>query len=163
LRRAEAAAHAKVGAIAERVYETASPAETFGHLLESSTTTDLVNRLDLLNELAYTGRLQLDDLTKAASAYVREKQRLDVFDLAESNQYALLRTSRTDILAEIAHLKSLRFAAYGSTGSPGDPVIHYLPVFTAGAAGKAVQFAYAQLGKAYRFGASGPNSTTVPV
>ncbi|HEY1485742.1 MAG TPA: C40 family peptidase, partial [Micromonosporaceae bacterium] len=64
---------------------------------------------------------------------------------------------RASILGQIAQLKSLRVAAYGAAGTPPDPVINFIPVFTADAAGKAVRFAYDQLGKAYRFGASGPN------
>jgi cell wall-associated NlpC family hydrolase len=158
LERAESAAHAKVGRIADSVYRDASPVQTFGHLLEASSTSDLVNQLDMINEIAYASRLHLAELQKSASAYVDEKRRLAVLDLAETNETGILAAKRASILAQIAQLKSLRLAAFGPSGRTGDPVIHYLPVFTADAAGLAVKFAYEQLGKGYRFGASGPGS-----
>jgi cell wall-associated NlpC family hydrolase len=157
LQRAESAAHAKVAVIAANVYQQASPAATLGHLLDASTTPDLVNQLGMIDELVYAGRQQLAVLRRAAAAYLAQKQKLSVLDHTQTNEYGILTAKKASILVQIEQLKSLRLAAYGPTGSPPDPLIHYLPVFTADAGGRAVRFAYDQLGKSYRFGASGPS------
>jgi peptidoglycan DL-endopeptidase CwlO len=157
MRKAEAAAHAKIAAIAEQVYLSSSPAQTFGQLLDASSTSELVNQLGLINQIAYTRRQQIDALNESAAAYLAQQHKLTVLDNTQTNEYGVLKAKKASILGQIAQLKSLRLTAYGPSGMSSDPLIHYIPIFT-GAAGAAVKFAYEQLGKTYRFGAAGPNA-----
>ncbi|HEY2794609.1 MAG TPA: NlpC/P60 family protein [Micromonosporaceae bacterium] len=158
LQRKAQAAHKQVAVIAAGVYQDASPVQTLGRLLDQQSTSVLVNQLSLINQVAHAQGKKVDALNAAAATYVAQKNKLTVLENAQNNEYVLLKVKRASIKKQIAQLTSLRVAAYGSAGGPSDPVIHYVPVFSADAAGQAVRFAYNQLGKAYRFGASGPNA-----
>jgi peptidoglycan DL-endopeptidase CwlO len=157
LQQTAAAAHAKVAVLAADLYQTASPGATLGQIINASSTNALVNRLSMINQIAREQDRAVDALNAAAATYVAQKQQLTVLENTQANDYGLLKAKRASILGQIAQLKSLRLAAYGPTGTPAEPIINYIPVFTADAGGKAVKFAYDQLGKPYRFGASGPS------
>ena len=160
LRLATATAHAKVATMAANVYQSYSPAATFGSLLGADSTPELVNQLDMINQIARTQRQQVNSLGAAAATYVGQLQKLAALEYRQHSQYAVLKAKRTSISDQIAHLKSLRRIAYGPSGAQSTSTstgVHAPPT-TAGGAGKAVRFAYAQLGKSYQFGASGPNS-----
>jgi len=151
------AARAQVGVIAAAVYQHASPIATLGGLLDTATTSQFVNQLSVINQVARTRNQRVDALNSVTNAYLAQKQRLTVLEYTQNKQYSMLKAKRTEIKGQIASLRSLRLAAYGSTGAPPTQVIHYVPLFT-GPAGAAVKFAYDQLGKAYRFGAAGPDA-----
>jgi cell wall-associated NlpC family hydrolase len=158
LHRSVAEAQARVGTIAASVYQ-ASSLGTFARLLDAASTSDLVNQLSMINQVAFDREKQINALYSAASTYLTQQKSLTVLDNAQSNDDTVLKEKRDSIRRRIAQLKSLRYAAYGPAGMPAQNTIDdFVPVFSPGMAGQAVRFAFDQLGKAYKWAASGPNS-----
>jgi cell wall-associated NlpC family hydrolase len=152
------AAHAEIGSLAAAAY-TSPVIGTFAQLLDASSTSELVNRLGLINHVAYAQSRQIDSLYRASKSYLDEQAMLGNLTNTQSLQYAELGAKRTTIEKQIAKLKAMRVAAYGPTGiGPSGPVDHFVPVFSPDAAGQAVKFAFDQLGKAYRWATAGPNT-----
>ena len=106
----------------------------------------------------------MDALNAVAANYLgTEGQAHGQLDEHAEQRVRRLKVKRASIIGQIAQLKSLRVAAYGAAGTPPDPVINFMPVFIAGhAAGKAVRFAYDQLGRPTGSELRAPISTTVP-
>jgi peptidoglycan DL-endopeptidase CwlO len=158
MREAVTAAHATIGSLAAAVYQS-STIGTYAQLLESSSTSDLVNQLGLINHVAYTQNKQINLLYRASKAYLDEQTMLGNLTSTQTLQYAELGVKRTTIEKQIAQLRAMRVTAYGPTGiGPAGPVDHFVPVFSPDAAGQAVRFAFDQIGKAYRWATAGPNT-----
>jgi len=155
---AQGTARATVGVIAANVYQHSSPIATFGGLLISSSAPALVNQLGMIDHLAHQQNQQIAAYQSVSNALSSRKKQLTSLENKQKAQYAVLRARRSSILQQISDLRSMRLVAYGPTGAPPEPKIHYIPPLTPGAGGTAVNFAYHQLGKAYRFGAAGPSA-----
>jgi cell wall-associated NlpC family hydrolase len=95
-----------------------------------------------------TARLRVDATRRTLNA-LAERQRA---------QQARLAATRTSIEGEIAALRGLRQRAYGNGYRLDDNVDLPAPPYVPGPAGKAVAFAFRQLGKPYLWGADGPNA-----
>ncbi len=158
MHRSVAAAQARVSTIAASVYQAPSIGQ-FGSLLESSSTSNLIDQLGFIDQVAVARQQQINALYAAAHAYVDQQKSLSQLTIAQTLEYRQLKAKRTSITSQIAQLKSLRLAAYGQTGNPpSDPVSTFVPVFSPDMAGRAVKFAFDQLGKPYKWASAGPNS-----
>ncbi len=152
------AAQSNVAQVAAHAYE-ATPLSSFAVLVDAPSAQAATDRLLLLDRLAAGRQDRVDALNKATSAYRDQQQLLVTLDQQQTSQYAVLAAQKKTITPQIASLKALRLAAYGPSGvDPKTPVSDYVPTYSAGAAGQAVKFAYAQIGKPYQWAADGPGS-----
>ncbi len=152
------AARITVGQVAAHAYE-ATPLSSFAVLVDAPSAQAATDRLLLLDRIADARQDNVVALNEATRAYDDQQQMLVALDQQQTNQYAVLAAQKKTIVAQIASLKSLRLAAYGPSGVDSTaPVSDYVPTYSAGAAGKAVKFAYDQIGKPYEWAADGPGS-----
>jgi cell wall-associated NlpC family hydrolase len=150
-------ARAKVGRMAVGVYET-DAFSSFSALVDAESATLALNQLSTLDELARARQAQIDTLYASAKVYTDRQARLAALDAKQSNTYAALAAKKKLIITQIAKLKALRLAAYGTVGLPAQPANNdFVPVYSPGAAGRAVKFAVAQIGKMYQWAAAGPD------
>ncbi|MDG4821313.1 C40 family peptidase [Asanoa sp. WMMD1127] len=143
---------AEVGTMAAAAYRTGRAANVIG-LLHSGSPQALGNGLAMLEALG-TQRGRAIEALEAANANVAAAQEsLNALAAREKVQGAKLLSKKRHIEGEIARLDALRFDL-GVTDLP--PVLEDPPPLPPGAASAAVRFVYAQLGKPYVWGASGP-------
>lgn len=147
------AAQARVDSIAVALYES-TPLSAVEAIVGASSTTDALTRLSTLDQLGHTRQVEIDSLHSLVQNYQAQQLTLAQLDATQSGQYAVLQAKRATITAQITRLKALQ----STSTATAPPTIHYVPAYAPGPAGKAVQFAYAQIGKPYVFGAAGPNS-----
>ncbi|HKD96193.1 MAG TPA: NlpC/P60 family protein [Micromonosporaceae bacterium] len=147
-------AQARVDAVAVVMYES-TPLSTLAALTESASPDDALARLSTLDQLAYVRQTEVGSLRSLVDRYQAQQLSLARLEAVQSGQYAMLQAQRADINARIAKLKKLQAA---STTRSSTPTIHYVPAYAPGPAGKAVQFAYDQIGKPYQWGSAGPGS-----
>ncbi len=147
-------AQAKVEAMAVMMYES-PPVGTLVTLVTAGTPADTLSRLATLTEMAASRRADMDALSGALDAYRAQQRSLGQLEAVQSAQRAVLGQQKATILAQIAKLKALQRAA---TPAPAATPITYVPAYSPGPAGVAVRFAYAQIGKPYRWAADGPGS-----
>lgn len=152
LERAAAERDGEVAALAAAAYRAGTGTPIFG-LLAAGSPDELAQRLALLEHVGL-GRnravAQLNEVTTALSAARKELTRLSAQQTAQGAQ---LERQKKAIEAEIARLNLLRG---GPMADVPLPKAVPLPALRPGAASAAVRFAYAQLGKPYRWGGSGP-------
>jgi cell wall-associated NlpC family hydrolase len=165
-------ARAQLAAVAVSVYENSNQSSVLG-LLSSGDPASVLSKASLVLEVAGTHNQQATRFLTAAQtlASVREqRQRTDQGIAQIRAQLATQKTSLNKLLASSkATLDSLTAAQQaqvtadtigGTTSSSGQsgttPMAYTGPTGTQ--ADKAVAFAYAQLGKPYVFGATGPDS-----
>ncbi|MEV4638405.1 NlpC/P60 family protein [Actinoplanes sp. NPDC049548] len=119
---------------------------------------EFVDKLLVLHQLAAEEQRATDALQQAEAKVNDTRQMLDALAAQQRRQQTQLNTRKATVKGEITALKQMRAIAYGGgtryTDTGDIPVPDYVP----GAAGEAVAFAFAQLGKPYRWGADGPGS-----
>jgi cell wall-associated NlpC family hydrolase len=161
-------AHVKFAQIIQAQYESGSLGAA-GALLSSSSDSNYLDRLDTLNMVStHTAEVvtQVSDARNAASTSAKKAQ--DLLATAKSQRDALGK-QRTAVQAQIkkyqtllSTLNSAQQYAYQRASNPSvaAPQVASLHLTSAGsaAARKAVEFALAQVGKPYVFGAAGPGS-----
>jgi peptidoglycan DL-endopeptidase CwlO len=166
-------ARAQLAAVAVSVYENSNQSSVLG-LLSSGDPASVLSKASLVLEVAGTHNEQATRFLTAAQtlASVREQRQRTEQGIAQIRaQLATQRTSLNKLLASSkATLDSLTAAQQaqvtadtigGTTSSSsgqsgGTPMAYTGPTGTQ--ADKAVAFAYAQLGKPYVYGATGPDS-----
>jgi cell wall-associated NlpC family hydrolase len=126
-------------------------------LIAAGSPGDLLDELTILDHLSTVSRRQVAQLRAEQQRYAQEQHDLDVVLAVQAAQQADLAAKKTRIEAQIAGLRRLRLAVYGGR-QPVAPRDGYVPPYQPGPAGVAVRYAYAQLGKPYAWGASGPES-----
>ena len=152
--RAIDALQAQIGTYAAGLYEHVGG--PIGGLLSAGSPGELIDQLTVLDHLGAVAHRELATLHEQQRRYTQQEQDLDVLIGQQSAQQADLAAKRTRIQGQIAQLNQLRSALYGGR-DPGTPRDRYVPPYLPGQAGAAVRFAYAQLGKPYRWGAAGPD------
>jgi cell wall-associated NlpC family hydrolase len=130
-------------------------------LLMSGSPLTAVDQLAVLEQFAKSQQATIDEAVAAKAEFEAEQAELDAAIDELSEMEEKLEEQADDIEAEIDRLKDLREELLGdqapppsSSGNPG-ACPSYDP---GGAAGTAIRFACAQIGKAYQFGASGPDA-----
>jgi len=160
LQRSVAAAQARVGEISSALYR-GGQVGSFVALVSSPSPEVLMDQLAVLDHVERGRQRELSSLRASHDQLLAKQRDLRALAGREATEQADLAGRRSAIQAQIDRLLQLR----GRTGRGGylrSPrgALHdgYVPVFTDDAAGRAVKFAYQQLGKTYKFAAEGPNA-----
>ncbi|MFG1675259.1 NlpC/P60 family protein [Micromonospora sp. NPDC049282] len=150
------AALGQVGGLAADAYK-GDNLSTVNALLGSRSPSELVSGLEMLDRFAHHQQEQVRDIAELRDELAAKKKPLDAMVADLSRTEAQLAAKKKQIDAEIAKLQKLRLKVYGNGG--GGP-LRPAPCpagYPGGAAGVAVKFACAQIGKIYVWGAAGPD------
>jgi len=130
------------------------------YVMAAGSTVDLADRMTSLDGLTRFQQSEVERFSELKSKVDTEAGRLDQLIADQQRQRKELTSQRSKITADLAKLNELRRQAYArlTARSPTAPVTKATPPIVAGKAGIAVRFAYAQLGKPYKWGADGPGS-----
>jgi cell wall-associated NlpC family hydrolase len=153
------AAYGNVSSIAAAAYKGSGRLSTVSIVLSAGSSDSMVSELATLRHLSQTRQRELDGYTALQQQYNQEKTRLaDLLAKQTAEQQSLV-GQKTKIESDLQGLRELRqrlnVPAKKTTSSA---VNNGPPPAVSGAAGKAVSFAFAQLGKPYYWGAAGPDS-----
>lgn len=149
-------AMARVGDFAARQYKGGN-FSTINAVLSTGSATTFADQLELLDHFARRSQADIQSVIDMKQRYSAQKEPLDVLVAQLTETEAQLAAKKKQIDAEIERLEELRLKAYGTTGSTGSLRPAPCPyAYPGGAAGKAVKFACAQIGKPYVWGADGP-------
>jgi cell wall-associated NlpC family hydrolase len=148
-------AAADVGKMAAEAYKT-GPFNSLNALLQAGSPEAFLDQLTALNQAARTRNSELTAYRQAKTRYETDKSQLDQQVAAQLAQQKQLATQRTQINAQLAHLKALMAQAGVRDSGPTSPPRN-IPYY-AGKAGIAVKFAYSQIGAKYAWGEAGPYS-----
>jgi len=156
----EAAVHsyaAQLSTLITGLYEQGATAN-LSALLSADSPGTALDQLTTAEYLAHQRAQLLAGYRTARTDLVERQDELDLLTAQIHNQQASLAAQKVAIEAKIAALKELRRKLYGTSTPTPARVDSYVPPYQAGPAGVAVQYAYAQIGKAYQYGAAGPNT-----
>ncbi|GAA4255144.1 C40 family peptidase [Dactylosporangium darangshiense] len=155
-----AATGANVEQFAIAQFKTAGNMRGLSLMLNASSSGDLVDQLSMLQQITHSQNAEIAGYKAARSKYDGEKKALDETLAAVTAQKTQLETQRQKIEGDIKKLQDLknRATAAGSTKVNGSGVTNAkAPVIDDATRQKVVDFAYAQLGKPYLWGAAGPS------
>ncbi|BCJ59343.1 NlpC/P60 family protein [Micromonospora endophytica] len=147
----------RVGVLAARAYKGGT-VRVVNALLASRSAGEVVEQAELLDRYAQFQQQDVRQARELRDELAATKGALDRNIVQLARTEAELAEKRRQIDAEIDKLQRLRLRAYGKGG--GGP-LRPAPCpagYPGGAAGKAVTFACAQIGKPYSWGAEGPNA-----
>jgi cell wall-associated NlpC family hydrolase len=148
----------QLGAFAALSYRGGSIDKT-AVLLNSGSPQDMLDQMSYLEYLGSRRQGQLSALLDAKKQISSAQAKVDHEVANQVRQENALRTRRAAVLADLQKLEALRKKlglGNSDSGVTGPP-----PVYDGPAAGRArivVQFAYAQIGKPYEWGAAGPRT-----
>ena len=143
------AAQAKVGKLSNAAYR-GGKASALNSILANGSPSTLLDSLSTLDILAHNESTTIDTLNKATTDL---QKAIDGYNA----QAAKLKSQKASLDKQIGKLKALRTQLYGSA-TQTVAQDYGPPPNIPGTAGKAVDFAWAQLGKPYEYGAAGPSS-----
>jgi cell wall-associated NlpC family hydrolase len=151
-------AMSKVGDLAVRAYK-GEQTSALNAILSSGSPDAFVNQLELLDQFARRQHSDVQAVLDLKQKLAAQKRPLDQLVAQLGQTEAELAAKKKQINAEIKRLQQLRLQVYGSTTSLGSLRPAPCPsTYPGGAAGKAITFACAQIGKPYVWGADGPGS-----
>lgn len=154
LEQALAARQARIGMMAAAEYRSSGAGPALA-VITADSAAALADRLLVLDRLVAHQREAITELTVARERFDSTRHTLDALLAQQTAQEQQLTGRRKQIEKDIASLERLR----EQTGyRPARGIRGFVPSFSAGRSGAAVRFAYAQLGKSYRFGAEGPDA-----
>jgi len=153
------AAQAEVSDIAVYTYKGGN-LTAVNALLTTGSPLTIADQLAVLDQFARSQRATIDEAAAAMAEYETEQSELDEAIDELSAMEDELSEQADEIEAEIDELKDLREELLGDQVAPASSgnagaCPSYDP---GGAAGTAIRFACAQIGKSYSYGASGPGS-----
>ncbi|XVU26811.1 NlpC/P60 family protein [Actinoplanes sp. CA-054009] len=150
------AASARVGTLAATSYMQGRVGPMTA-LLSGEGQDDLVDKINYLDQISRANQRDIDSFTEATQNFSARQAALKATQAKQTAQVNALAARKASIQKDVKKLMAMRTEAYGqaqeATSKYNGPVPN-IP----GSAGKAVSFAYAQLGEAYVFGADGPNT-----
>lgn len=151
-------AMSKVGDLAVRAYK-GEQTSALNAILSSGSPDAFVNQLELLDQFARRQHADVQAVLDLKQKLAAQKRPLDQLVAQMTQTEAELAAKKKQINAEIKRLQQLRLRVYGTTTSLGSLRPAPCPsTYPGGAAGKAITFACAQIGKPYVWGADGPGS-----
>jgi len=153
-------AYANVNDIAVAAYKGQSGLQTVSVLLSAGSTDTFVDQLTALRHISQAQQHDIAGYTDAKRRFDAEKKRLDQLLAEQTQQKADLQTKTTKIESDINKLEDLKKRAVASGRRPATttPVNNGPPPPVSGRAGAAVHYAWAQLGKPYKWAGAGPGS-----
>jgi cell wall-associated NlpC family hydrolase len=151
-------AMSKVGDLAVRAYK-GEQTSALNAILSSDSPDTFINQLELLDQFARRQHSDVQAVLALKQELAAKKRPLDQLVAQMTRTEAELAAKKKQINAEIKRLQQLRLRVYGTTASLGSLRPAPCPsTYPGGAAGKAVTYACAQIGKPYVWGADGPGS-----
>ncbi len=147
------AASEQVQVIASSAYMTGK-AGTVNVLLGDSN--ELIERMAILEQISDSQQADIDRLTASTKDYTARQAALKATQDKQAAEVKELGDRKKKIEANLKELYALRTAAYGKAEETGTKYTGTIPSVS-GSAGKAVTFAYNQIGDMYLYGASGPD------
>lgn len=149
------AASDAVGTLAARAYEGGTISQ-FSALLTAGSPDDLIERLNTLSMLARGQQRDIDRLTSATKTLTDRQASLNALLTTQKAQQTKLADQKSSIEKQLTDLKAQQAALPARASADGS--VSVPPPYVAGRAKKVVDYAYAQLGKPYVFGAAGPDT-----
>ncbi|GAA3755634.1 C40 family peptidase [Plantactinospora mayteni] len=145
----------EVSLIAARAYRTGDTHALgmLGSLLGAATPENLLDPLILLDRLSREQHRVIGALTEAHDRLAEARRTVEALAARQRGQERRLAARKLAIETELARLARLP----GPAEPPAGAVPRLPESPPSGAAGKAVRFAYAQLGKPYRWAGAGPD------
>ncbi len=150
------AAYGSIQTVASAAYRGSGGLSTLSVLLSAGSTNGLVDQVSTLQYVSRSQQREIDRYTALKNTLDNERKRYDTLIADQTNQQHQLAERKAKIEKNISDLEALKRrlnvpppSAPSGTSTP--------PPNVSGAAGAAVSFAYAQLGKPYVYGAEGPN------
>jgi cell wall-associated NlpC family hydrolase len=146
----------------DRVVEIATLAYEGGALVQASSILSsgdpsvLVDRMVMVTQITQYTNGQISDFAATKTQHDTELARLNAVVAGQNAQKAALDDQKKAINTQIGNLQALR-KRYNRTVS-ADTGAGTPPPYVPGKAGLAINYAYAQLGKPYAWGAAGPGS-----
>jgi cell wall-associated NlpC family hydrolase len=152
----------RVGVLAATAYRTGGISVATA-LLGARSGSEVMDRLLFLYQLAHYQQGEIAGLRAVEQRYDTARHSLEALAATQSGQERQLTAKKALIEAEITQLQQMRDHASEAnlTDAAADRAANrygYVPQQVPGAAGDVVKFAYAQLGKPYRWAAEGPNA-----
>jgi cell wall-associated NlpC family hydrolase len=119
--------------------------------------TDMLDRMSVIDQISRSRQRDIANYTATAHNYDARQAALKLAQNKQTAQVNQLGTAKKTIETKIKVLLAKRKSAYGQASETSGTYTGPIPTI-AGAAGKAVSYAYAHLKKPYVYAASGPNS-----
>ena len=148
---------ALIGGLVNRTYQRTRSGPTVA-LFGSDSPHQFVDKLLVLNQLAVEQQRAVAELREARTKLDTTRHTLGLLAVQQRRQQARLSTRKAMVEGQMAALRQMRMVAYGGGSRYGDAEDYPTPPYVPGPAGRVVEFAFAQLGKPYRWGAAGPDS-----
>lgn len=159
------AAQDTAAALAANAYKSGGNLGTLSLMLGASSSESFAGRVGTLEQISRSQQRDLAAYTTAKDAVDAEQRRLNDTLAAQTQQKTELATRRKKIEGDIARLDQLQAKAEAAAAAAKKPKITAPPAANpgkppavSGSAGQAVNYAWAQLGKRYVWGAAGPNT-----
>jgi cell wall-associated NlpC family hydrolase len=152
----------RIGVLAATAYRSGGVSAATA-LLHARSGSDVMDQLLLLDQLARQQQDEIADLRASEERFDTARHTLETLAAEQNGQERQLSAKKAQIEAEIAQLQQMREGAFGADPS-GDRAgraggrYDYVPQPVPGMSGEVVRFAYAQLGKPYRWAADGPDA-----
>ncbi|MGC4808419.1 NlpC/P60 family protein [Micromonospora sp. DT233] len=131
---------------------------TVNALLGGGSPSRLLGQLEILDQFAERQQRDVRAVIELRDELTAKKRPLDEMVTQLTRTEAQLAAKRKQINGEIDRLQKLRLKVYGNGGGGPLRPAPCPSTYPGGAAGVAVKFACAQIGKPYVWGAEGPNS-----
>jgi cell wall-associated NlpC family hydrolase len=126
-------------------------------VLVSGDSQTLLERLAVLDQITKSNQQDIDAFTETTTTFAERKAALKVTQDKQAAQVTELANRKKKIEGDLEKLYDMREAAYGSATENSGSYTGAIPDIP-GSAGKAVTFAFNQIGKPYGYGDAGPNS-----
>lgn len=149
----------RVGDYAAEMYKGGGTNSALNALLADGNPGELPEQLAMLDMFAKDQQRRIQTVVEAREKLNAQKRPLDLLVVQLTATEKEQGAREKQINSEIKKLQEMRLKAYGTSGGIGDLRPAPCPRdYPGGAAGKAVRFACAQIGKIYVYGAEGPNN-----
>ncbi len=150
------AASAQMQTIAATYYKTGQVG-AMNVLMDGGAASDMLDRLDVIDQISRSRQRDIANYTATAQNFTARQAALKLAQTKQTAEVNQLSKAKSTIEAKIKVLLAKRKAAYGRATDPSSTYTGPVP-HLAGAAGRAVDYAYAHLGRPYVYAASGPGS-----
>ncbi|GAA4598644.1 cell wall-associated NlpC family hydrolase [Actinoplanes octamycinicus] len=118
---------------------------------------ELLDRMGYLEQITRANQADIDAYTETTETFAQKQAALKTTEQKQQLQVKELDAQKTKIKKDLQKLYDMREDLYGSATEDTGSYTGKIPQI-AGSAGKAVAFAFKQVGKPYGFGDAGPDS-----
>jgi cell wall-associated NlpC family hydrolase len=148
----------QVGLLAATAYRNGAGLRPMAAVLTSKSAQGLVDHLLILGRLTRDQQQVIAGLGSTRERFQTARQAAQQLATQQQAQEKQLAAKKKQVEGELARLVQLRDGRPVKITTDPRAATHRLPTLPPGSGATAVKFAYAQLGKRYRWGAEGPDS-----